>query len=156
MYKESTNIYMLFHKVSEGLSTLHSSAVLLARVYIAQVFFSAGLTKIRDWETTLFLFEEEYQVPFLNFELAAYLGTLGELILPIFLFLGFLTRFSAIGLFVVNWVAVVSLVEIAPAALYLHIIWGLLLTQAIIYGGGLFSIDRLFERYSSRKNSSRS
>jgi len=34
------------------------------------------------------LFEEEYSVPFIPFELAAYLGTAGELILPVLLVLG--------------------------------------------------------------------
>lgn len=131
--------------------TAHSWAALLARLYIAKVFFLAGLTKVQDWDTTLFLFEEEYQVPLIPFELAAYLGTIGELILPVLLVLGFFTRFTALGLFIVNYVAVISLVEIAPAALYLHYIWGLLLAQIIIYGGGNSSLDWAVGRYYSRK-----
>lgn len=146
MYQQANGIFMLYQKAGLGLSKLHSAVVLAARVYIAQVFFSAGLTKVRDWETTLFLFEEEYQVPFLNFELAAYLGTIGELVLPVLLILGLLTRFSALGLSVVNIVAVVSLADIAPAALYLHVVWGLLLAQVAIYGSGFLSVDRFLER----------
>lgn len=150
MYQQVNQFYVLYQKAASGLSRLHSAAALAARIYIAQVFFSAGLTKIQDWDTTLFLFEEEYQVPFLSFELAAYLGTIGELVLPVLLFSGLLTRFSALGLSVVNIVAVVSLIEIAPAALYLHVVWGLLLAQTVIYGGGLFSLDRLVKyRFSN-------
>ncbi|MBB1486087.1 DoxX family protein [Oceanospirillum sediminis] len=131
---------------------IHSLTAVITRLYIGQVFFMAGLTKIGDWDTTLFLFEEEYNVPFLNYELAAWLGTTGELILPVLLIAGLVTRFTAIGLFVVNLVAVISLTEIAPAALYLHIIWGILLTQLIIYGEGKLTIDRLIAKLArSRK-----
>lgn len=135
------NSYQGYLNQEELFSKLHSLASLLIRVYIAQVFFSAGLTKITDWETTLFLFEEEYQVPLISFELAAVLGTVGELILPVLLIMGLFTRLSALGLFTVNAIAVVSLPEIAPAALYLHYLWGVLLVQVTIYGSGVVSID---------------
>lgn len=148
MYQQVSQFISIYERISQGLTRLHSTVVLAARIYIAHVFFSAGLTKINDWDTTLFLFEEEYQVPLLSPELAAYLGTVGELVLPVLLFSGLLTRFSALGLFVVNWVAVISLMEIAPAALYLHVVWGLLLAQIAIYGGGFLSLDRLFSRKS--------
>ena len=109
------------------------------------MFFASGLTKLRDWDSTLFLFEEEYSVPFIPFELAAYLGTAGELILPILLILGLASRFGALGLTVVNIVAVVSLTEIAPAALYSHVIWGLLLLQVVLFGAGKLSLDQLIK-----------
>ena len=35
------------------------------RLYISKVFFLSGLTKIRDWDTTLTLFQDEYHVPVL-------------------------------------------------------------------------------------------
>ncbi|GAA6152734.1 DoxX family protein [Pseudoteredinibacter isoporae] len=135
-------IYTPYHRISSKIELLHPLATLLSRLYIAKVFFVAGWLKIQDWDTTLFLFEEEYQVPFLPFELAAYLGTAGELVLPILLALGLASRFAALGLSVVNIVAVISLAEIAPAALYLHMIWGILLAHIVIYGGGFFSTDR--------------
>jgi hypothetical protein len=62
------------------------------RIYVAWVFLKSGMHKIGDWETTLVLFEYEYQVPLLNFELAAYLATFGELVLPVFLIVGLGTR----------------------------------------------------------------
>lgn len=46
--------------------------LLALRLFIASVFFKAGLTKIEDWDTTLFLFTEEYSVPLLPPALAAF------------------------------------------------------------------------------------
>lgn len=128
------------------LNFLQPISLLGARAYIAWVFFAAGLTKIKDWDTTLWLFEEEYSVPFLNYEVAAFLGTAGEIVLPILLILGIATRFSALGLTVVNIIAVVSLEEIAPAAYTLHILWGVLLAQVVIFGAGALSLDHFAKR----------
>jgi hypothetical protein len=50
------------------------------RLFIAWVFIKAGLTKIEDWDTTLFLFREEYAVPLLSPQVAAFMGTAGELL----------------------------------------------------------------------------
>ena len=116
-------------------------AALLARLYIAQVFFLSGLTKIRDWDTTLLLFTEEYHVPLLPPALAAPLGTAGELALPVLLVLGLAGRFSALGLSVVNAVAVLSLSEIAPAAFQQHLTWGALLAALALFGPGRWSLD---------------
>ncbi|MEE2732230.1 MAG: DoxX family protein [Pseudomonadota bacterium] len=140
----------VIEKADISLSKLHSPAMLAARLYLANVFFSAGLTKLRDWDSTLFLFAEEYQVPLLPYELAAWLGTAGELLFPILLVLGLFSRLSALALFVVNLVAVISLPEIATAALYLHVIWGILLLQTAVYGGGLLALDTLLGRSRHR------
>lgn len=131
----------LWQSFSSALDSLRPLAALAARIYIAQVFFLAGLTKIRDWETTLLLFTEEYKVPLLSPPAAAVLGTAGELVLPVLLLLGLAGRFSAMGLSVVNVVAVLSLSEIAPAALQQHITWGVLLAALAIYGVGKWSVD---------------
>jgi putative oxidoreductase len=100
------------------------------------------LTKVRHWETTLALFEDEYQVPLLSPALAAVLGTAGELVLPVLLALGLAGRFAAAGLSVVNAVAVISLAEIAPAALQQHVFWGSLLVALLLWGPGRWSLDR--------------
>lgn len=133
----------LYVALTNRINLLQPLASLAARIYVGWVFFSSGLTKFRDWESTLFLFEEEYAVPFINFELAAWLGTAGELVLPVLLILGLGSRFSALGLTVVNIVAVVSLEAIAPAAYILHIVWGLLLAQIVLWGPGIISLDKL-------------
>ncbi len=128
--------------LTRALDALQPLAALLARLYLAQVFFLSGLTKLRDWDTTVALFTEEYKVPLLPPAMAAFMGTAGELVLPVLLLLGLAGRFSALGLFVVNVVAVMALSEIAPAALQQHIFWGALLAGLAIYGLGPWSLDR--------------
>lgn len=121
---------------------LQSPALLFARFYLAWVFFKSGLTKIRDWESTLLLFEYEYEVPFLDHVTAAFAATGGELVLPVLLALGLLSRFSATGLFIVNWVAVLSLPDMPQAAYNLHLIWAGLATLVMVWGGGFLSADK--------------
>ena len=125
-----------------ALETMQPLAQLAARLYVAQVFFASGLTKLRDWETTLALFENEYRVPLLPPALAAVLGTAGELVLPVLLALGLAGRFAAAGLVIVNAVAVLSLAEIAPAALQQHVFWGSLLLALVLWGPGRWALDR--------------
>ncbi|WP_374659793.1 DoxX family protein [Inhella sp.] len=120
-----------------------------ARFHVAKAFFLAGLTKIRDWETTVLLFENEYAVPLLPPQVAALAGTAGELVLPVLLVLGLAGRFAAAGLTVLNVVAVLSLAEIAPAALIEHQLWGALLLLVWFWGPGRWSLDRaVFNRAS--------
>jgi len=132
----------LWQLLTRSLDSLQPLAALLARLYIAQVFFLSGLTKLRDWEITVALFTDEYKVPLLPPALAAAMGTAGEIALPVLLVLGVGGRFSPLGLFVVNAVAVISLGEIAPAALQQHVFWGSLLAGLAIYGLGPWSLDR--------------
>ena len=132
--------------ITRGLDALQPLAALLARLYVAKVFFMSGLTKLNDWGTTVALFTDEYKVPFLSPAVAAFMGTAGELVLPVLLVIGLAGRFSALGLFVVNVVAVISLSEIAPAALQAHILWGTLLAALAIYGSGPWTVDKVLKR----------
>ncbi len=129
-----------------ALDGLQPIATLAARLYVGNIFFSSGLTKIRDWDTTLALFMDEYKVPLLPPTLAAVMGTGGELVLPILLVLGLGTRAAALGLSVVNTVAVLSLADIAPAALQQHILWGALLAGIAIFGPGKLALDGWVQR----------
>ncbi len=121
--------------------------LLCFRLYVAWVFLKSGMHKIGDWETTLVLFEYEYQVPLLNFELAAYLATFGELVIPVFLIAGLGTRFAALALSMVNIVAVISYYATLAkgAGLVWHYLWGSMLLVSIVYGGGLASVDHLLK-----------
>ena len=112
----------LWRPVTAALDHARPPAALAARAYLAQAFFLSGLTKLRDWDTTLLLFTEEYRVPVLSPGVAAVMGTTGELVLPVLLLFGLAGRFAALGLSVVNAVAAVSLADIAPAALQLSLI----------------------------------
>jgi putative oxidoreductase len=130
---------------------LQSLLSISGRFYVSWVFFSSGLTKIADWESTLFLFEYEYSVPLLPVTLAALLATVGELVLPVLLTLGVAARVSAVGLFIVNIVAVISLEDLAPAALAAHVIWGLILLHISVWGAGKITGDYLIIRRILRK-----
>ena len=136
----------IWQTFTDLLDSFRPAAALSARLYLAQVFFLAGLTKVRDWDITLLLFTEEYQVTLLSPEVAAVMGTAGELVLPVLLVLGLAGRFAALGLSVVNFVAVLSLSDIAPAALQQHITWGVLLAVLVLYGLGKWTVDCLWIR----------
>jgi putative oxidoreductase len=127
--------------VQKLLIHLQAPATLAARIFVGMAFFRSGLTKISDWDTTLALFADEYHVPLLPTHVAAVAGTFGELFFPVLLIMGLLGRFSALSLSVVNVVAVLSLSEIAPAALQQHHFWGALLVGIVLWGPGKWSVD---------------
>jgi putative oxidoreductase len=109
-------------------------------------FFNSGMLKISGWDSTLYLFEEVYQVPVLNFVVAAYLGTAAELILPIFIVLGLFTQVNVLMLFAVNVVAVLSYPTLWEGGFYDHKMWGLMLFFIAFCGAGRVSIDYFLNR----------
>ncbi|MFN0316395.1 MAG: DoxX family protein [Burkholderiales bacterium] len=119
---------------------------LAIRIWVAKVFFMSGLTKIQSWDTTLSLFENEYNVPLLPPELAAYMGTAAELVLPVFLVLGLGGRLFAAALFVFNIIAVLSYPDLGEVGLKDHQYWGLLLLVTLLHGPGKLSVDHLIRR----------
>lgn len=130
---------------------LQSLALLAARLYVAKIFFMSGLTKLRDWSSTLALFNDYYQVPLLPPALAAYMGTAGELALPVLLVLGLAGRFAGAGMFVVNLMAALSLPaeDLSAAGAAQHALWGVLALLIALFGAGRWSLDRLLAgRYS--------
>lgn len=123
---------------------------LLLRCFVAWQFLKAGWIKLSDWSITLDLFREEYQVPLLNPELAAYAGTAGELFFPSLLILGLFSRPAALGLFAVNVMAVISYPALwsyeCPAAINDHLYWGIVLMVLAVFGVGKFSLDAVLSR----------
>lgn len=119
---------------------------LVIRIFIAMVFFKAGLTKLASWSSTVALFENEYAVPLLSPEVAALLGTTVELVFPVLLVLGLGTRLSAFVLFVFNIVAVISYPDLGEVGLRDHQMWGLLLLVTLLHGPGALSLDHLIGR----------
>ncbi len=135
-------LWALGERCITPLEALQPVAQLLARFYVGSIFFRSGLTKLHDWDTTVALFMDEYHVPLLDPTLAAVMGTAGEIVLPVLLVLGLFGRFAAAGLSVMNVVAVLSLAEIADAALQGHVFWGSLLVALLLWGPGRWSLDR--------------
>ena len=122
---------------------------------VASAFFRSGLTKTESWDKTVFLFQAEYHVPLLPPEVAAALGTFGELFFPPLLLLGLAGRFSALSLSVVNIVAVVSYWHVLgenEAALASHYYWGLLLLVTLLHGPGKLSCDAWISRFLQKRS----
>ncbi len=120
------------------------------RLYVANVFFRSGVVKLQSWDATLFLFENEFAVPLLPPEIAAYLGTAAELTLPVFIALGFGTRLFALALFAFNAMAVISYPGLSPAGLKDHILWGTLMLVVLFHGPGKFSLDDWLCKWRAR------
>ena len=119
---------------------------LMIRLYVAKVFFMAGLTKIGSWDTTIALFENEYAVPLLPPELAAWMATAAELTLPVLLVLGLASRPAVLALFVLNVVAVISYPDISDAGIKDHVVWGLLMLVTFFHGPGALSGDHVLRK----------
>ena len=133
-------------RITTRLDTLAPLADLAVRLLVANVFFQSGLSKLASWSTTVSLFENEYAVPLLPPEAAAFLGTGVELVFPVLLALGLGSRFAAFVLFVFNIVAVVSYPDLGAVGLKDHQTWGLLLLVTLLHGPGALSLDRLLGR----------
>lgn len=135
------------------LNPLQSLFALGARWYVSWQFLKSGYLKLTTWDSTLYLFENEYHTPVLSPHVAAIAGTFGELFFPTLLVLGLAGRVGAVGLLAVNVMAVISysqvlLAEGSEAALGQHIWWGSLLLFLSIYGPGRLSIDQLLDKSS--------
>ena len=136
----------LVQKLIQALTYFSPLLDLGIRLYIANVFFKSGLTKIANWQSTLALFENEYAVPLLPANVAALLGTAVELAVPVLLVLGLTTRIAAIVLFVFNIVAMISYPDLSEAGREQHMLWGLLMLVSIFHGPGKLSLDHLIRR----------
>jgi len=121
----------------------HSLLALLARVIIGLVFFNSGLTKIDGFSIkpgTFFLFAEEYKVPVLPPDFAAYIATTAELTLPLLLWIGLGTRLAATALLCMT--AVIQ-IFVYPDAYVTHGLWAVALLFLMKYGAGELSLDHL-------------
>jgi putative oxidoreductase len=135
-----------YRRALAGLEFLAPVLDLGIRVLIASVFLKSGLTKIASWSSTVALFENEYAVPLLPPEAAAYLGTAAELGLPVLLLFGLGTRAAAFALFLFNIVAVISYPDLSEVGLRDHQYWGLLMLVTLFHGPGKLSLDHVIRR----------
>lgn len=130
----------------KSLEFISPSIDLIARIWIAKVFWLSGMTKISSWETTLSLFEEEYQVPLLAPDVAAVLATSVELGGAVLLVMGLGARGAATALFILNIVAAISYPDLSEVGLKDHYYWGLFLAFFIVHGAGKLSFDQLIRK----------
>jgi putative oxidoreductase len=122
----------------------YSIVALVARFAVASVFWRSGQTKVEGFfdikDNTFFLFREEYKVPLLPLDLAAYMATVAEHVLPVLLLAGFASRLSALGPMVMT---LVIQVFVYPEGWPEHILWFALLLLIVARGPGALSLDHL-------------
>ena len=113
------------------------------RLSVATVFWNSAMAKLANWETTIELFTDEYKVPLLPPELAAYMAVTIELTTPVLLVLGLLTRPAAL---VLLGMTVVIEIFVYPLAWPTHIQWAAMLLLLLCRGPGKLSIDHLVRK----------
>jgi len=118
--------------------------VLAARLAMAAFFWRSGRTKVdENFELTSgakYLFQEEYKVPLLAPETAAWLATGAEHLFPIMLVLGLGTRLSALGL--LGMTAMIQ-IFIYPGSWPDHLLWATALLLILARGPGPLALDRV-------------
>ncbi len=126
-------------------------AALLARLWMAKIFFDAGWSRVTNWGSQEFLFGAIHPVPFLPAALAAPITTAGELALSVLLALGLFGRLAAAGLLVmtmtIQWLVGTTPEGVENAIAHpAHYLWMLIFALLIAYGPGRLSLDRLLAR----------
>ena len=128
----------------------YSLVALVARFAVAAVFWRSAMTKVDESfqvkSTTFFLFKEEYKVPIIPPDIAAYLATYQELIGAVLLVIGLATRLTALSF--IGMVAIIQ-VFVYPSGWPEHLLWFALLFLLVARGPGAISIDHLIWRKSA-------
>lgn len=145
----------LLSKAEKWLAAVPQSLPLLAlRFALAVPFYKSGMTK---WDGFLqlsggaeFLFTSEFKLHILGQQyaypfpyLAAYGAGIAEIVLPILLVLGLLTRFAALGLLVMTAIIQITVPE---GWANFHLPWAAMALTLVVLGGGKISIDTLVRR----------
>ena len=110
------------------------------RLAVGVTFFRSGMNKLASFDTAITLFREEYRLPLLPPELAAYMGTAVELSAPVLLVLGLFARLGAAALLTMT-LTIQFLVY--PANWPEHLMWASILAYVLTRGPGALSIDRV-------------
>lgn len=132
-----TQIILLLERIPQSFISL------FARVVVGLVFLKSGLTKIDGFhisDSAIFLFQEEYKLPFVNPWVAAHLATFNELVMSSLLIVGLGSRFAAL---VLLGMTLVIEIFVYPEAYVMHGLWAVALLTVIARGPGAVSIDHL-------------
>jgi len=110
------------------------------RLAVGATFFKSGTVKLQSFDTAVVLFREEYRLPLLTPEIAAYMGTAVELGAPVLLVLGLAARLGAAALLAMT---LVIQFLVYPGNWPEHLMWASILTYVLTRGAGALSIDRI-------------
>jgi putative oxidoreductase len=137
--RAGTGIRTAIAAVIRGLDSVpYSWLAVPLRAAAATVFWRSGTAKLANWNATLFLFEDEYQLPLIPPELAAQAALVIELVAPTLLILGLATRGAAAVLLAMT--AVIQ-IFVYPGAWPTHIQWAAILLVLLCRGAGGLSLD---------------
>lgn len=135
-------VNQLCEKKATFLEKYFSPILLLTlRIMIATVFLKSGLTKISNFQSTIYLFEYDYAVPFISPVLAAYLATIFELGCSTLLIVGLATRLVTLPLIGMTLVIQFTVIE-NP----MHFYWLATLATILTFGAGCISLDKLVKK----------
>lgn len=136
----------------------------IARFSLAAVFWQSAQTKITgfsldiiSWhahfslphlsDSAVYLFENEYHLPFVSPILAATLAAIGEHVFSALLLMGFFTRFAALG---IAGMTMVIQLFVYPEAYPTQGTW-LTIAMLLMYrGAGMVSVDYWLTRHSGK------
>ena len=113
------------------------------RMGVATIFWNSAMTKLANWDTAMELFRDEYKLPVLPPEVAAYMTVSIELSAPVLLMLGLATRPVA---FLLLGMTTVIEVFVYPQAWPTHLQWAAMLLVLLSRGAGHWSLDHLLSR----------
>lgn len=129
---------------------------LAIRLFMANIFFKSGWQKFQtflndDWGSTVYLFQDIHPVPGIPAEIAAVMGTGGELAFAVMLALGMFGRLGAAGLLAMT----LTIQFLVPAQYEIanpdHYMWMLLLAVPLVKEPGVVSLDHLIQRALQKK-----
>jgi len=142
-------------KLFDVIGTIASLAL---RFALGIPFFLSGLTKwdgfLQLSSSTNYLFGNEYKLnifgtayPFPFPDVSAYASGLGEIILPVLLFVGLATRFAALGC-----LAMAGIIFLVYPHTWVgeQLPWSAMALALIAFGGGKLSLDYLISRQMGR------
>lgn len=131
----------IYTSVTSMMERLFAPVLLfIMRLWMAKIFWQAGLTKIADWNSTVMLFQYEYKVPIIPAEIAALFATSFEMICPVLLTIGLFSRLATLPM-----LAMTAVIQFTYLDLTEHYYWAMLLGIILCYGPGPISIDAVIK-----------
>ncbi|WP_252258036.1 FAD-dependent oxidoreductase [Erythrobacter aurantius] len=121
----------------EGTETFWPFSDLAIRFFIALWFLRSGIVKAADWDTAVFLAANEYPVAWMEPATAASIGLAIELVGPVLLIAGLMTRPAALTM-----AALTLLSQAVYVPTTTNLIVAAMLLWYALHGPALFSIDR--------------
>ncbi len=115
--------------------------LLAIRLWMANIFFKSGLTKIANIDSTISLFEYEYALPIISPVIAAYSSIGFELGCSVLLAVGLASRLVVLPL-----IAMTLVIQLLVFQNLEHFYWLFLFFTILVFGGGKISADCLLKK----------